>query len=94
MIKDLLPIGSVVMLRNAKKPLMIFGIKQLATERPDEEFDYIGVMYPEGFLSAEHNFLFNQDDINDIVFTGYNNPERESFIEFMEEAYNSESFQK
>ena len=43
MIKDLLPIGTVVMLKNAKKPLMIFGIKQLASEKPDDEYDYTGV---------------------------------------------------
>ena len=58
MIKDLLPIGSVVMLRDAKKPLMIFGIKQLASERPGEEFDYIGVMYPEGNIGQNFQYLF------------------------------------
>ena len=41
MVKDLLPIGSVVMLRDAEKPLMIFGIKQLDTDNSDVEYDYI-----------------------------------------------------
>ena len=35
MIRDFLPIGSVVVLKNAEKPLMIYGIKQLDTDNPD-----------------------------------------------------------
>ena len=54
-----------------------------------EPYDYIGVLYPEGFISNEYNFLFNHEDINDVVFTGYNNPERESFVEFMQQAYDN-----
>lgn len=87
MIKDLLPIGSVVMLRNAKKPLMIFGIKQLATERPDEEFDYIGVMYPEGNIGQQFQYLFNHADIEEILFVGYETEERQKFLEEVQKAY-------
>lgn len=87
MIKDLLPIGSVVMLRNAKKPLMIFGIKQLATERPDEEFDYIGVMYPEGNIGQQFQYLFNHADIEEVLFVGYETEERQKFLEEVQKAY-------
>lgn len=51
MVKDLLPIGSVVMLKDAEKPLMIYGIKQLDTDNPEVEYDYIGVLYPEGNMN-------------------------------------------
>ncbi len=88
MFKNLLPIGSVVLLKEGTKKLMITGIKPVSEDNPETVFDYIGVVYPEGYLSNEYNFLFNHDDINDIVFTGYNNPERENFIEYMEEEYN------
>ncbi len=87
MLEKLLPIGSVVLLKEATKKLMIIGIKPVTVEKPDEVFDYIGVLYPEGFLSNEYNFLFNHKDINDVVFTGYNNPEREDFIRIFGEAY-------
>lgn len=89
MFEKLLPIGSVVLLRGGAKKLMIVGIKQIKTDAEDvdkKEYDYIGVMYPEGFLGNETNFLFNHEDINDVVFTGYNNPERAEFIAFLEEA--------
>lgn len=88
MFKNLLPIGSVVLLKGGTKKLMVIGIKPVREDEPDFIYDYIGVVFPEGYLSADYNFLFNHTDINDVVFMGYNNPERESFIEFVEEAYN------
>ena len=94
MLEKLLPIGSVVLLKEGTKKLMIIGIKPVTAEKPDEIYDYIGVLYPEGFLSNEYNFLFNHADINDIVFTGYNNPEREDFIKAMAEAYEKEARSK
>lgn len=87
MIKDLLPIGSVVMLKNAKKALMIFGIKQLASERPDEEFDYIGVLYPEGNMGSQFQYLFNHEDIVEVLFTGYETEERKQFLEEISKVY-------
>lgn len=87
MIKDLLPIGSVVMLKNAKKALMIFGIKQLASERPDEEFDYIGVLYPEGNMGSQFQYLFNHEDIVEVLFTGYETEERKKFLEEISKVY-------
>lgn len=91
MIKDLLPIGSVVLLKGGTKKLMIIGIKPIKETEPNTIYDYIGVLYPEGFISNEYTFLFNHEDINDVVFRGYNNPERESFINFLQEAYENES---
>ena len=32
-------------------------------------------------------FWFNHSDVNDVVFRGYENPERVEFIEYMEEVY-------
>ncbi len=84
MLKDLLPVGSVVLLKGGTKKLMIIGIKPISEDLPDKVYDYIGVVYPEGYLSNEYNFLFDHKDINDVVFTGYNNPEREDFIALLE----------
>lgn len=59
---ELLPIGTVVLLKNAEKRLMIFGIGQTDTSNR-EEYDYIGVLYPEGSIGDEARFLFNHSDI-------------------------------
>lgn len=76
-----LPVGTVVFLKNLQKKVMIIGVNVIANQDENRVFDYIGVMYPEGYLGNDQgNFLFNHDDINDVVFEGYNNPEREEYI--------------
>lgn len=84
--KALLPVGSVVLLKDATKKLMIIGVLQVNTQK-DRLYDYLGVPYPEGYLGEDNNFLFDHEDINDIIFTGYTNPEREAFINTMEILY-------
>lgn len=48
-----------------------------------ERYDYIGVLYPEGFINFDSMLLFNHEQINDVIFTGYDNPEREDFMAYM-----------
>lgn len=86
MLENLLPIGSVVLLKGGVKKLMITGIKPVKSDDPDTIYDYIGVVYPEGFLGNEYNFLFNHSDINDVIYLGYSNPEREEFLTLVQEA--------
>lgn len=68
------------------------GIKPVSKDDDgtEQEYDYIGVIYPEGYLNDEFNFLFNHYDVNDVVFRGYENPERVEFIEYMEGVYSKE----
>lgn len=68
--KDLLPIGSVVLLKDATKKLVIIGVLQVNAEQ-NKMYDYLAVPYPEGYLGSDNNYLFNQGDINDIIFRGY-----------------------
>lgn len=85
-IKKYLPVGSVVLLKNALKKAMIIGIMQSTVdkEKNTAEYDYLGVLYPEGFLTTDTMFMFNHDMITDVVFRGYENPERTEFIEKLE----------
>lgn len=85
-IKELLPIGSVVLLEEGSKKLMIFGVKQ-TDEESGEEYDYIGVIYPEGNLGNETQFLFNHENIVQVFFKGYEDGERDNFIERLAEFY-------
>lgn len=77
-IKKLLPIGSVVRLKNAKKDLMIIGIK--ITDANNMHYDYISVIYPEGYINRDIFFKFNHEDIGNIYFEGFKSEERESFL--------------
>ena len=85
-IHELLPIGSVVLLEGGQKRLMIYGVKQRDVETK-EEYDYIGVIYPEGNMGTGTQFLFNHAQINEVVFRGFSDEERENFINNLADFY-------
>ena len=87
-IKSLLPIGTVVLLKGAKKKLMIIGVKQTNAET-DKEFDYLGVIYPEGNIGGETQVMFQHDDIEKVFFTGFEDEERDEFIEKLAQFYSN-----
>lgn len=85
-IQDLLPIGSIVLLEGGEKRLMIYGVKQ--TEQDTQtEYDYIGVVYPEGNMGKGTQFLFNHDQIKEICFKGFEDDERADFMERLADYY-------
>ena len=49
MFTGVLPIGSVVLLKNSTKKLMIMGFAQVAAENQEKVYDYVGCVFPEGF---------------------------------------------
>ena len=85
-IKDLLPIGSVVLLEGGKKRVMIYGVRQIEQET-QEEYDYIGVVYPEGNIGQGSQFVFNHDKIQEVFFKGYEDEERQDFIQRLSDNY-------
>jgi hypothetical protein len=85
-INNLLPIGTVVMLDGGQKRVMIYGVKQ--TNQDDgKEYDYIGVVYPEGNMGQGTQFLFNHEQIDKIYYRGYEDKEREDFIKALADYY-------
>lgn len=86
-IKDLLPIGSVVLLKGGQKRLMICGVKQTDSEDRATEYDYLGVFYPEGHIGSKFQYLFNHDRIEKIFFRGYEDEEREDFLSKLTNVY-------
>lgn len=85
--EDLLPIGSVVLLQGAKKKIVIMGIMPIkhASAGSDIAYDYLGVPYPEGYMSPETGLLFNHEKIEKVVFLGYENEERTIFIKTIQQ---------
>ena len=86
-VKDLLPIGTVVLLKNGEKRLMIAGIKQMDTEDDTKGYDYYGVMYPEGHVGENFQYLFNHEDIAEIYFRGFEDEERTKFLAQLAKLY-------
>lgn len=87
MIMDLLPIGSVVVLKGGVKPVMVYGLKQVDTEKEETGYDYIGVLYPEGNLGPDFQYLFNHENIDKVIFKGYDSEEHRQFLEKVAKLY-------
>lgn len=86
-IRDLLPIGSIVLLKDGEKRLMINGVMQSEIEQNSRDYDYHGILYPEGHIGEQFQYLFNHEDIEAVVFRGYEDDERITFIEKLAEFY-------
>lgn len=84
---NILPIGTIVMLKDGEKPLMIIGNMQ--RDGDGKLYDYISVLYPEGFLNSETIFLFNAEDIASVVSEGYKNDECIGHLAVLNELYDN-----
>ena len=85
-IRQLLPIGSVVLLKGGRKKVMIYGVKQ-TDKSSGIEYDYISVLYPEGNMGEAGQFLFNHSGIDEIYFRGCEDEERDRFIDKLARFY-------
>lgn len=74
-----LPIGSVVLLEEDTKKLMITGFCSSASDDEQKEYDYSGCAYPEGLISTEEIYLFDHNQIEEICFVGYESEEEQEF---------------
>lgn len=74
---NLLPIGTVVMLKEGTKKVMITGYK---SKTPDDAkvYDYNGCVFPEGFVENVY-CLFNQSEIDEVFYLGLENDESKDF---------------
>lgn len=77
-----LPIGTVVLLKHAIKRVMIIGFKAKhnqddSTVSTDNEFDYVGCIYPEGMVKNIPTMLFNHEQISKIYHLGLEDDEEE-----------------
>ena len=75
----LLPIGSVVLLEGGEKKLMITGFYTITEDSPDKVYDYCGCLYPEGVISSDEIYVFNQSQIAEVFFVGYEDEEGNEF---------------
>lgn len=76
-----LPVGSVVLLNNGVKPVVIIGYKVSAVDGKSYKnskevsnshvFDYCAVTYPEGLISSDVLCMFDHGDIFKLLYMGY-----------------------
>lgn len=83
MYKDLLPIGSVVLLKGGQRKLMVVG-RVVCKEDDNKIYDYIGCLYPQGILTTSELYFFNTESIENVFFIGFQDTEEMSFKGFLE----------
>ena len=69
--RELLPIGSVVMLKGTEKPMMICGFCPTGPARPGYVYDYSGFPYPEGYMDTLKIYQFDNEQIDKVLALGY-----------------------
>lgn len=81
--KKYLPLGSVVLMKEAKKRVMITGYAVKSPESGDKLWDYIGCLWPEGMISSDRNLLFDHENIQQIFAVGYVDEEQKKFMDVL-----------
>ena len=76
-----LPLGTVVLLEGGTKRVMITGFATASSDDPDLIYDYVGCMYPQGFITSNQTVLFYHDQIQKIYHFGLIDPE---WVEFQD----------
>ena len=76
-----LPIGTVVLLQNAEKRLMIIGYQRRSAQGGDKIYDYCGCLYPEGYTSPRDTAIFDHSQIERVISMGLQNPAQIGFAE-------------
>ena len=75
----MLPIGSIVYLKEGKSKLMILNRGPIIEKEGEKRlFDYAGCFYPQG-LVPENVFYFNHENIDEVVYEGFIDEEEERF---------------
>ena len=82
---NVLPIGSVVLLKEATKRIMITGYASVSPDTGDKVYDYSGCVYPEGFVDYDEVFVFDHSQIQEVYFLGYRDQEQIEFMSKLEE---------
>ena len=81
--KNMLPLGSVVILEEGMQKLIIIGRGVIYDdpELGEERFaDYVGVLYPTGF-DPNATIFFQAENIDKIIFKGYSDEDEIRFKE-------------
>ena len=78
--KNYLPLGSIVRLKGSNKKLMIYGRAQTAGE-PKKLYDCLACLYPQGHFKSNMLLCFNEEQIEEVIFTGYTDEEERPYVE-------------
>ena len=76
--KELLPIGTVVLLKSGIEKVMITGYSS-KNKGENRVYDYNGCIFPEGFMDNVF-CLFDKEQIDDVIYRGLENDEFKDYV--------------
>ncbi|HEM3462563.1 TPA: DUF4176 domain-containing protein [Streptococcus suis] len=81
MVEEILPLGSVVTLRNGDGTELVIIARASIVVENDEEiyYDYGAVLIPQGMMTPDNVFFFNRENVQEIKFRGYENNDEKLF---------------
>ena len=80
-----LPIGSVCSIKDFNMDVMIVGY---CFKKGNIKYDYIGVTHPAGLITEKNFVGFDIENIEKVLFKGYETEKSNSFIENLEKKLN------
>lgn len=83
-----LPIGTIVLLKDATKKVMITSYLIFAKGQEEERkmFDYGGCPYPEGIVESNFAVGFNHDKIDKVLHMGFSDQEQKDLNKILVES--------
>ena len=75
MYNGILPIGSVVKLKNMEKRVMIIGYGAKKIEEPDKIWDYTVCPFPYGMINLQKTLVCNREDVEILYAIVYQDAE-------------------
>ena len=83
--KEILPLGSIVLLEGGIQKIVIIG-RALNVRNGDKQyyFDYAGVAYPEGLIGDQLAY-FNHKNIAKVVFEGFEDDDNAVMVKRIED---------
>ncbi|MBC1561436.1 DUF4176 domain-containing protein [Listeria booriae] len=90
--EELLPLGSVVKLKNGEKLVVVTSRLPLYNNNGTiGYFEYGACLYPDGHTN-QLSYFFNGEDIEDVYFKGFINKDELEFQEIVQTQYKTISY--
>lgn len=80
-IDNILPIGTVVQLKNYDVRVIIAGYCSVTEKSPDYTWDYSGFVFPIGYLGEDSIVSFDTEEIQQIITYGFQDEEQIRYME-------------
>lgn len=84
--KEFLPVGSVVLLKEATRPIVVIGYS-VVEQGSKKLWDYLGCVYPIGVVGTDKNLLFQREQIEKVISVGYEDDECKEFLNSLNKEY-------